>query len=703
MRKGQRLGSAPQIESRQYLCPSLPEPRLSVEGDFFDGASHASASSTAQLVCSLESSTNDEHEIEAEDGGNPTPTQAQSDTPPSQQIYRVAPAELAPMPQQTSTQPTSLHTQSRPSSASRRQEFAEWKPWQTQWPYLSLLLITVIAFIIAIAILQVISKRHSGFAGSSNPPAFLVRHPRIRKAIWDQGILYTALPAFIMTVYRTMWDSSVMATADRQPYIDLARPQGAHPNCTILLDYKSEPLLSRWVLGFRNGHYILAACLLSSLVLSFAIIPLTSFLFIMDLALIDSTFPLSFDSAYNATSMFQFPRLETPDIRLALDAAAGFHLQNSSVPPWTDGTYAFPKLTPLTEISNNDATLTTFANGAQAACVVIPENEYQRTVHGPPETGTEAYIIEVTATDRGCPISSFLGVRADIWSPTTALSSWYTPSCSFYAGYTRLSLLAASYDRASQSIQNISLISCQNSYFNTSGTLTVRSNSHSTATSILAFAPDNGTRTEDQETFMPLRRFFEMQLNTFECINTDAIISGNEFVQYVFRLSSQLNPESPLDSSSLANATQILFQTTHAIFAATNLFQHLREPVISNGTNVVAEQRLFIVDPVSYIILTVLSCTAILNILLFFHARQVSILKEEPYGLLSAGGVLYKSDINTVMMEEVLKENGCSRRARKTAERLYMMEDVKCYWHAEEGKITCDRLLLQDLGRGEGP
>jgi len=106
------------------------------------------------------------------------------------------------------------------------------------------------------------------------------------------------------------------------------------------------------------------------------------------------------------------------------------------------------------------------------------------------------------------------------------------------------------------------------------------------------------------------------------------------------------------------------------------------------------------VEPVGYIILTILSITAILNASIFYYAQEKSILKEEPYGLLSAAGILCNSDVNKGMMAEIVQKDNSSRRARETAQELYRMRDVKCFWHEDEEKITLNIFQLQDLSRG---
>jgi hypothetical protein len=65
--------------------------------------------------------------------------------------------------------------------------------------------------------------------------------------------------------------------------------------------------------------------------------------------------------------------------------------------------------------------------------------------------------------------------------------------------------------------------------------------------------------------------------------------------------------------------------------------------------------RLIVVSPVAYVILGVLGVVALLNILLFFYARQESIQYEEPVGLLSISGILHKSHVNGLIARLALE------------------------------------------------
>ncbi|OAL43751.1 hypothetical protein IQ07DRAFT_649835 [Pyrenochaeta sp. DS3sAY3a] len=573
-----------------------------------------------------------------------------------------------------------------PTKVSRNDELKEWRSWKIHWLYLALLLLTVTSFIIAITGITIFSFRNNGFARESQPPGFIERHPALRKAIWEQGIFYTAFPAFIMTVYRTMWDASVMAFADRQPYVDLMKKNGRSPARTILLDYKMETLLTRWILAFRNRHFLLSACMLSSLVLSFAIIPLTSFFLIMDSTLANSTLPLTFDTYFSSSFKPKFPDFANmPNIRLVLDTAAGAHLLNLSLPPHTDDVFVFPAFTTLKDLGGSNLTLQTAAYGVDSGCVEIPESEYNTTFK---YVTDNALIVEVDATDRECAISHTLGIRTAVYSPEIFMSSWYTMTCSMEAGWTRIGILAARYDRASETVQNLTVISCRPSYFVTSGELTQQSVAGSSR-DVLRFDEDvHERKAQSISEIYAMKYFLEKDIHNMQYIYLGEDFGGNEFTRDILHLSQQRRPSEPLHPSVLLNATQNMYETVYAVFAGLYLFRALETPVNGTGIYTVLEKRLFVVPSIAYIILGVLGATALLNIGLFFAAKQESMLKEEPYSLISYAGLLYKTEIQTMLMEMIVSKDRDPGRARETAKKMWNLDKVNWLYSREKRRIT---------------
>jgi hypothetical protein len=539
----------------------------------------------------------------------------------------------------------------------------------------------VVSLIGVVAALDVVSRRKSGFVRQGNPPTFFVHNPAWEKAIWTQGIFYTAFPAFIMTLYQKMWDSAVTAFADRQPYIDLKKSGGRPPRSTIMLDYKAEPFLYCWLIALRNKHFVLAACMFISVVLALLIVPLTSFLFTTDSFASNTTIPLSFETAFNSNILGDYPNY--PDLRLPLDSAAAMHIQDARRPPWTDGEYAVAKFVPLVDLGEGTVTLETTAYSARSDCIHIPESKYQKTILTPDETGIPALSIKITADDRGCQISNFINLQLNPGYPDTILRIWTTTSCAPDVGWSRFSILTALYTDASTNVTNFTLISCAPSYWMTPGTLVATTDSLSPL-SLRTFAPHQSNTSQ----FRPeaLWRFFEMEIQYTGCFDPASNVDTNEFGRYVYKISSNKNPASPLLPEAIIYATQTLFTTTFAVFASTDLFKPTSFPLNGSGVHSVEETRLFVVSPVASIILGVLFAATVLNIFLFFYARQESMLYEEPVGLLSMSGILHNSDLNT-MVKKLAQEPNFNGKTTEAAIKEENLDQQRYYFNERDKKI----------------
>lgn len=356
----------------------------------------------------------------------------------------------------------------------------EWKSWKIKYPWLSFLLLITISLIATIITLDIASRRNNGFAPLTSAPGFLARDPAIERAIWAQGILYTSFPAFIMTLYRTMWESTVAAFADRQPYVDLKKTRGRPAKATIMLDYKTEPALWVYMLAFQNKHYLLGLCLSTSVLLGLLVVPLVAFLFTTDSFASNTMLPVSILTTFDPKMVFPDP----PDLRLSLNSAAAMRLQDARGPPWTDGEFAFPKFLPSTSIGDGNATIETTAYSSDIDCEYMPESDYTKVVvpPGTPGFSTRATTIQITANDRGCDIAGQISIitisefpdvpgMPGLNPPQNILKVWSTLTCSADSGWTRLSILTARYVNSSTGITNFSLISCIPSYRMTPGTL----------------------------------------------------------------------------------------------------------------------------------------------------------------------------------------------------------------------------------------
>jgi hypothetical protein len=263
--------------------------------------------------------------------------------------------------------------------------------------------------------------------------------------------------------------------------------------------------------------------------------------------------------------------------------------------------------------------------------------------------------------------------------------------CAYSAGYSRIGLLAGNYDPTSSlHVSNFSVISCIPSYWTTPGNVTI-SNDSSNNGSVYAF-----TREGNATSFRPLLwRPFENNLHDISVFDPTNTYQTDDFSRVIYTLSAKLNPSSPLNDTSLANAFERVFTTVYTMTANTLLFQQAVAPTQFDGVLTVAQNRLYVVSPIAYAVVGAMLAILICNIVLFIyaHARE-SILLEEPVGLLGHAALLDQSELLNIV-HNAKEQKPLGGETIKFIKENYTIHDTKCYF---DGKSTLDgKLIIEGL------
>ncbi|RDW70386.1 hypothetical protein BP5796_08783 [Coleophoma crateriformis] len=188
---------------------------------------------------------------------------------------------------------------------------------------------------IVIGALLRLSEAHDGFANAPKDsifPAsvqrFLITTDVLSGSAWS--FLWSVIPTLTFTLFSLYWGVIVSDLQDRQPFVELGSGKGGNGKQTVLLDYRQSFGLIRWFRAFQNGHYILGVALVLQIIVSFALVPLASHLFVAsDIVRATGTnmlVTMSFNgSAFNSKS----------DITSILSLVSATRNLNASFPPWT--------------------------------------------------------------------------------------------------------------------------------------------------------------------------------------------------------------------------------------------------------------------------------------------------------------------------------------------------------------------------------
>jgi hypothetical protein len=509
----------------------------------------------------------------------------------------------------------------------------EWISVNLRYPFLLFLILITVVFIAAIIILTVLSYMNSGFASVLTPSG------RLANFIWGRGLLWTALPAILFSIYRIPFDMVVSASADRQPFVELhgvGRP-AASAEVSILLDYRSVSPFKSWFVAFRNKHYLLGTCFIFSLILQLGVTPLSSYLLTTGSIISNTSVVVTQNTFFDTEEGFT----AKTDLRPILDAVAATRIDGGNPPAWTDLDEAFQSFS-IPEFSPDTTSLTNFsvettAFSASLDCSILDPSQYDRRLR---QDGSESGTLFFSAMDRGCPLNLSMTITAGY---QYYLQTRSDVSCDATANLSRLVFLGAELLSGSFGWpSNFSAISCIPVYTSRRGTLEVTLGITQNPV-IRSFTPDMATGESKRPGFWHV---FETVLSEVYTYDPTAGTSYTEMGRLVVNLAQVRNPENFLDSLVLETAAQQIFSSIWATLSVSNLFRASANASSVTGILSKSNTRLLVVPQVAYTIIAILCAIVLILIWVMYHVRKYpSILFEEPIGIVAQAGLLCDSDL----------------------------------------------------------
>lgn len=513
-----------------------------------------------------------------------------------------------------------------------------------RWPSLLTFAIFDIALLATIVSLTIVSSKNNGFVTiashnvtSSGSTAQSGSDSNGINSFWDLGVLWTSLPSFVLSLFGAYWAWIAGSTAERQPYVELRKADGAEARKSILLDYRVTASIWRWWGAFRKSHYTVGATTLLSVFLTYAVAPFAARLFVPELVMLSESVPIIYNEGYDVEGINA-----TIDWRPVLDTVAATLLYQGNKIPWTDDERAFRPFTINSHlVSGSNVEADTMAYSAYLNCELVKDY----TITSTDASGGSGKNIQISGTDRGCGFKQNFGASStqEIYFKTTVEFG-----CSAKAYYSRLVFTAATYSAsAPHNLDNVNVISCATGYRQVSGTLKV-SPSASGPPVIQSF-----DETGEPDTERPtLWRVFEQDIFGPVSLNPDTKWSTTDMGSLILYYAQQLQPSKFLTSEVLTESISKVFTAIYLNAVAIHGFGPLSEPDKTTGTAFLPTTRLFVVPWVSYIILAFLIITLCSVGFLFFRLQDCpSILTEEPQGLLSMAAMLDKSELAGIISD----------------------------------------------------
>jgi hypothetical protein len=534
-----------------------------------------------------------------------------------------------------------------------------------------------VLIIAALIVTLILSKENNGFATIPGTVPLGVNNSFVQVSIKTPstayGLLWTTLPAFIMSCYGALWQMLVEVSGVRYPFVALLKDGGRSARKTILLDYRFDGGFWGLCKMRRNKHWAFLLATLLQLALTLVITPLSSHVYESKSTTSTSSVPVDFPTTYNADAVDSLSNLIGP-----LAIASAITTYGSTPPPWMDLLYAYPPFT-ANFPANGTVSVQTTAYSASLDCRVLGPSDYSSKAQN-------NNVTSITLSDRGCTATPLIQPSEDAIIYSTV---WTEQSCSANAGSARLGLLAAS---VGQQLSELSVISCVPYYWTSNGTLEVSLRTNSTP---LVSSYENKTPwTSSRPAYADA---FENELSLYAVVDPTKELSTNQFGTLIYQYSLAKNPNNPLDSTTLMNGTQNLFASIHAALAVNKLFVP-GASIKGTGNLSQSVMKLYTIPTTCIILIAAIVLHTISNIWLFAKARQnASILTEEPTGLLSAAAMTYDSrNIGALaprgdgvqdFIEQFRAQYGGIEEIHEKALKDYEVNDSKCYYDRNLGVI----------------
>lgn len=492
-----------------------------------------------------------------------------------------------------------------------------------------------IGLIVSIEVLLRLSQHNNGFVTVNLPDPNSVSADPFKQSHWTQKYLWTTVPTFIITLYKLCWTSIFTEFSIRQPFVEMAKPEGSRGKNTVL--YESHFPFIAWAYAFKNGHLMLGSTVLASFI-ALILPPLMSNLFSVGVISQSSPANMTVTTSFNDTAVDSKTNFQT-----VLNVVSAARIYGASFPPWTTEEYSFPTFAPISgELpTSENSSLELAAFSANLGC---------RDMTSSSQVTNSSKGIIFNATDRDCQIKIEAPVTA---GATVYMRTAYIGDCGSSAGFRRHVFLSAlladnSTSSAAPMLTNVSFISCTMEYYWTNGTLLVSSHGkHGSAPSIVSFK-----QTAEPETWLPTfwgsLEFMIHQINQFD---PTATYSSDDLGLLILAYSEHLvGLSGRLRTDILMQAIQDIYKSILSVSGSTLFFQP-----IHNANSLVAGRiykpvnRLFVERSTARLMQGMLSFLTVWTVLVMIYSFfRRSILREEPIGLLGTAELIYGGDLHGI-------------------------------------------------------
>jgi Protein of unknown function (DUF3433) len=549
-------------------------------------------------------------------------------------------------------------------------------PFNLSFWGLLLLLVFEILILITITVLWILTVRRNGFVDVPDTPSSLIGNKTFReRLLWALALLWTFVPAFIVSMCGKFFAETLQVLEDCQPTIELRKqvksgntprlndatnsshvlplsnkapshpePKKPKAKLSILLDYGSY----KWPFqdsyhALRNKHFLICAC--TTVKWFFAAVgPLASAIISV------GSVPASKSVQVTTSTFFDDWRNES-STRPAFEIASAVLLNNGSPYPWSTEIYSVVPFTAEVDTTGN-LTAKTDTFSATLDCVEI---DVDSLLIAGNITRDWQNTTDFTFVDRGCTANPWIGVSPD--PPLYSKVSYV--DCPYAAGQARLVLMTGKYNLSSSyRLSEFSLISCIPQFWDSTSLVSVPSGSNGQIVEIIP----------NWSSVQPWWPYFAnnwlWQMPNYKVQDPSQSIDADNFGFIAYNLAKKSS-----GTSNFAQAMNVTFSAIFATFATISTYSDLLTNSTFPATLSQPGNRLFVVALQAAIVTLVMALSFVVTLWVAVFAYQHRDILREHWDLVLGDAILLEGnegvgDFVTRVREDFKKQVEVANGAR---------------------------------------
>jgi hypothetical protein len=506
--------------------------------------------------------------------------------------------------------------------------------------------------------LLLLSDAKNGIATVEDPPSARFDSGGLQGGdIVFQGLYWTALPAWIVGAYGSLWSAAVDQLKDSQPTMELykherktkprfrrmlpptfgKRPAKSTAEKTLWLDYGKYifPFHAIWI-AFKNRHFLVAYCLFIKLAI-FAVSGLSTFMHIPALV------PHNTTAYFNANIDFNEglnTAIDQGQTLTAMEVVSSRFVHGGGPQPWTTADYAvLPFELESDGIREGNMSTITKAYSSILQCDTFLRQDLINggnvSIERAEDELTKYAYVTFSLRHHNCPWAQRFVVSSNV----TSYSRTFTKTdCGLDNGQGRLGLITANYDPSAPFlVSNFSLMICKPTFRQSIAEVTVQADGlvPGLVHSVTAAPPS---------AFLPFfwRRWIH-DLDFFWVNDPTSTINTDGFGRLVYTYSMKKTRSYPTDPAVIGEALPFIYRALFASFVSLGVYLPAPEPRRIEGVVTTQTVRLFVIRSIAIPVIVLMLAAMIATSWLVFYSYQNQDILKKHKDLILGHALLVKS------------------------------------------------------------